>query len=82
MPAFTAYAVSVAAAVTASAAVAAAKWARDAAREAQTNSRILRGEEEVDEWGGVVDMVHEHREALRGADLLDPADADRDEVEA
>jgi hypothetical protein len=82
MAPLTSYAVSVCAAVTATAAIAAAKWARDAAQEARINSRILRGEETVDEWDGIVDMVHEHREALRGADLLNPADADRDEVEA
>jgi|GEM_PF-5337175 len=76
------YGLTVAASVTAAAATTAAAYARAAARRSRTNARILRGEEDVEEWKGVVDMVHEHREALHGADLLDRTDADRDEVEA
>jgi len=65
-----AYAVSVASVLTTSAAIAAAKWVRDMRDDVRTNSRILRGEEDVEQWGGLVDMVHEHRRVLRGAGYL------------
>lgn len=65
-----AYVVSAAAIVTATAAVAAAKWVRELADQVESNSRILRGEEDVEAWGGLVAMVHEHRETLREHGLL------------
>jgi len=66
-----AYAVTAGAGITTAAAVAAAKWVRDIRDDVRENSRILHGEDAVDEWDGLVSMVHEHRRALRGAGLLD-----------
>ncbi len=66
-----AFVVSTSAIVTASATVGAAKWIRDVRQEVSRNSRVLHGEEEVEEWGGLVQMVHDHRTALREADEID-----------
>lgn len=76
-----AYAVTVGAGLTTGAAMAAAKWVRDIRDDVRRNSRVLHGEEDVEQWGGLVDMVHEHRQVLRGAGLLDTlrrGDPDRD----
>lgn len=63
-----AFIVSTASIITAGAATFAAKWIRELRDEVSRNSRVLHGEEDVEEWGGIVAMVHEHRETLRARD--------------
>jgi hypothetical protein len=71
-----AFVVSVASLVTASAATYAAKRIRDVYQEVCRNSRVLHGEEDVEEWGGLVQMVHEHRTALRRSEAVEPVRPD------
>jgi hypothetical protein len=71
-----AFVVSTSAIVTASATVGAAKWIRDVRAEVSRNSRVLHGEDDIEEWGGLVKMVHEHRTALRRNEEFEPVRAD------
>lgn len=68
------YVVTVAATVTATAAVSAAGYARRASKRSARALRHLEGESEDDP--GVLEMVHEHRDALLHADLYPPLATD------
>lgn len=71
-----AFIVSLSAMVTASAAVGAYRKVTALLDQVQSNTRVLHGEEDVEAWGGLVRMVHEHRDALRKTEDLEPARAD------
>jgi hypothetical protein len=67
--------VSVMSTLTAAAAVAAAKYTRDAKANSERALRLLRGEDGIDGDGLLTD-VREHREALLAANLYPPRQPD------
>jgi hypothetical protein len=70
------YVSAAAATITATSAVAAAKWVHDTRQTATKALALLEGHEEVP-GDGLIDRQEEHRRALRNADLLPPERAER-----
>lgn len=79
MSAVATFAMTVAGTVTASAAVAAAEWARRASARSARSERLLTGEAEGDD--GVLQISKENRDALIYADLYPPKATDGGERE-